>query len=158
MAKESAGILLYRERSKQIEVLLVHFGGPFWVRKDRGAWSIPKGELDSGQDPLTAAKRELHEETGISAAGDLIPLDPVRQAGGKVVHAGAMNGDVDAATTSNTFVIEWPRGSGSQQEFPEIDRAGWFTLDVAAEKIVKSQAGFIAQLRARLDSRRSPQL
>jgi predicted NUDIX family NTP pyrophosphohydrolase len=151
MSKQSAGILLYRERSNHLEVLLVHFGGPFWAGKDRGAWSIPKGELEPNEDPLTAAKRELEEETGVIASAELLPLDPIRQAGGKVVHAWAMRGDVDPnAIKSNMFVMEWPPNSGKQQEFPEIDRAEWLGVDVAEEKIMKSQAGFIAQLLAKL--------
>lgn len=151
MSKPSAGILLYRERSTQLEVLLVHFGGPFWARKDRGAWSIPKGEVEPNEDPLAAARRELEEETGVSASGELRPLDPIRQAGGKVVHAWAMQGDVDpSAVKSNTFAMEWPPNSGRQQEFPEIDRAQWFGVDVAEEKIMQSQIGFIVQLRTML--------
>jgi len=157
MPKRSAGILLYRERSNQLEVLLVHFGGPFWARKDRGAWSIPKGEVEPNEEPLAAAQRELEEETGVIASGELRPLDPIRQAGGKMVFAWAMRGDVDPGSiTSNTFTMEWPPNSGKQQEFPEVDRAQWFAVDVADEKIMTTQAGFIAQLRALLSRGQSP--
>ena len=151
MSRHSAGIILYRERPQGLEVLLVHFGGPLWARKDRGAWSIPKGEIEPNEEPLDTAKRELEEETGLRASAELRALDPIRQAGGKVVHAWAMRGDVDPATiTSNTFTMEWPPRSGKQQAFPEIDRAQWFAVDVAEDKIMHAQAGLIAQLRTML--------
>jgi predicted NUDIX family NTP pyrophosphohydrolase len=151
MIKRSAGILLFRESSSSIQVLLAHPGGPFWKRKDAGAWSIPKGELEEGEEPLSAAKREFQEETGFSLTFDLIPLQPLRQASGKVIFAWAARGDVDSSELkSNTFAMEWPPGSGRQQEFPEIDRAEWFPLDVARSKISKGQQGFLAELAAKL--------
>jgi predicted NUDIX family NTP pyrophosphohydrolase len=140
MAKKSAGVLLYRIRGEEIEVFLVHPGGPFWARKDRGAWSIPKGEFPPGEDPFAAALREFTEETGFQVSGRSYPLAPVRQRGGKIVYAWAIEGDVDAeAIRSNAFSLEWPLGSGRQKEFPEVDRAAWFTLAVAREKIVPGQ-------------------
>ena len=148
MPKKAAGLLLYRESARGLEVLLAHPGGPFWARKDDGAWSIPKGEFEEGEAPLDAAKREFEEETGFKPQGEAIPLEPLRQAGGKLVYAFAMRGDFDPATlTSNTFRMEWPPRSGRQQEFPEVDRAAWFPMDEAETKILKSQAGLLAQLR-----------
>jgi predicted NUDIX family NTP pyrophosphohydrolase len=147
MLKQSAGLLLYREKRGSLEVFLVHPGGPFWARKDDGAWSIPKGEFAGDEDALDAARREFQEETGYVVAGEYLPLMSVRQAGGKNVYAWAVRGDVDAATAkSNTFSIEWPRGSGKTREFPEIDRADWFALDVARRKILKSQLPLLEQL------------
>jgi predicted NUDIX family NTP pyrophosphohydrolase len=140
MAKTSAGLLLFRTRGGELEVLLVHPGGPFWAKKDEGAWSIPKGEIDEGEDPLAAAKREVQEELGAAPDGDFIPLAPVRQAGGKVVHAWAIEADIDpSAITSNTFQLEWPPRSGRQQTFPEVDRAAWFTISEARSKILGGQ-------------------
>ncbi len=151
MAKRSAGLLLFRERSGNLEVLLVHPGGPFWAKKDDGAWSIPKGEFEEGEEPLAAAKREFEEETGMRPEGEAIRLDPLRQAGGKLVHAYAMKGEFDVATLkSNAFSMEWPPKSGRRREFPEVDRAGWFALDVAGRKILKSQAPLLAQLARHL--------
>ena len=151
MAKQSAGLLLYRRRGGALEVLLVHPGGPFWARKDRAAWSIPKGELDPAEELLRAAQREFAEETGLVVAGDFRPLEPVRQPGGKVVHAFALEAEVDpAAIRSNSFEMEWPPGSGRRQAFPEVDRAGWFTLDQAREKIHKGQVPLLEQLQALL--------
>jgi len=153
MPKQSAGLLLFRERSGHLEVLLVHPGSPFWTRKDDGAWSIPKGEFAEGEDPLAAARREFEEETGFHAEGEAIALAPLKQAGGKTVHAWAVRGDLDAdGIRSNTFLLEWPPKSGRRQEFPEVDRAGWFPLDVARRKILKGQQGFIDQLEALLKS------
>ena len=147
MAKSSAGILLYRWRRSRLEVFLVHPGGPFWARKDLGAWTIPKGEFAAGEDALLAARRELLEETGISVDGEFIALAPIRQKGGKIVHAFAIRGDADpAAIASNRFVIEWPPRSGRQQEFPEVDRAGWFELAEAEQKLLASQRGLLAEL------------
>ena len=147
MAKTSAGLLLYRRRDDRIEVLLVHPGGPFWARKDAGAWSIPKGEAAEGEDLLARAKQEFAEETGATAEGDFQPLKPVHQSGGKTVHAWAVEGDCDAdAIRSNTFTLEWPPRSGRQQEFPEVDRAQWFDLAAAREKINKAQAALLDQL------------
>jgi predicted NUDIX family NTP pyrophosphohydrolase len=138
--KESAGLLLYRRAADGPEVLLVHPGGPFWARKDEHAWSIPKGELDDGEEPLTAARREFAEETGLTIEGDFRALPPCKPPGGKLVRAFAVEGDADAAAVkSNTFELEWPPRSGRRQEFPEIDRAAWFPLATARGKIHKGQ-------------------
>lgn len=133
-------------------MLLVHPGGPFWARRDAGAWSIPKGEYDEGEDPLACALRELEEETGTALApAELIELGSVKQKGGKVVTAWGAEGDLDAeAVRSNTFTIEWPPRSGRTAEFPEIDRAAWFGLDAAREKLVAAQATFLDRLLERL--------
>ena len=153
MAKKSAGLLLFRESTAGLEVLLVHPGGPFWAKKDDGAWSIPKGEFGDDEEPLTAAKREFEEEMGAPPAGEFIPLEPLRQPGGKLVFAWALQADFDTAQLkSNVFSMEWPPKSGRQQEFPEIDRAGWFPMETARVKILKGQAGLLDQL---LDQRRS---
>ncbi len=130
MPKRSAGLLGFRESDGVLEVLLVHPGGPFYARKDDGAWTIPKGEFDDGEAPLDAARREFREECGVAPAGEFLPLDTVRQAGlGKLVFAWAVRLDFDPATLrSNTFSLEWPPKSGKQVEFPEVDRAGWFTI------------------------------
>ena len=148
MGKKSAGLLMYRWRCGVPEVLLVHPGGPFWAKKDEGSWSIPKGEYTSEEeDPLEVAKREFHEETGFTASGEFIPLTPLKQPSGKIITSWAFEGDCDAsAIKSNTFVIEWPPHSGRQQEFPEVDRAGWFSIPAAKEKIIKGQAGFLDEL------------
>ena len=147
MAKLSAGLLLYRQHRGRTEVFLVHPGGPFWAKKDLGAWSIPKGEVPAGQDPLTQAKIELAEETGCTAAGEFHELKPVRQAGGKTVQAWAVPGDCDAQRiTSNTFSMEWPPKSGRTAEFPEVDRAAWFDLTTARQKINPAQAGFLDEI------------
>jgi len=157
MARSSAGILLYRWREGRLEVLLVHPGGPFWARKDAGAWSIPKGELADGEDPLLAARRELAEETGLAVDGEFLALTPIRQKGGKMVHGFALEGDCDpAAIRSNSFVIEWPPRSGRQRAFPEIDRAGWFGLAEARQKILASQAGLLDELERLLERRIAP--
>jgi len=154
MPKKSAGLLLFRETSGMLEVLLVHPGGPFWAKKDEGSWSIPKGEFEDGEDPLQAARREFEEETGFEARGDVIPLEPLRQPGGKVVHAWAMRKDLDpSGFRSNTFTMEWPPRSGKKQEFPEVDRAAWFPVESARRKILKGQAGFINQLEHTLGYR-----
>jgi len=147
MAKKSAGLLLYRWRRGVPEVLLVHPGGPSWAKKDEGSWSIPKGEYEPGEDPLEVAKREFQEETGYQATGEFIPLTPRKQPSGKVITAWAFEGDCDAsAVKSNTFSMEWPPRSGKQKEFPEIDRAGWFTIQMGKGKILKGQAGFSEEL------------
>ncbi len=147
MGKESAGILLYRRRASGLEVLLVHPGGPFWAKKDAGAWSIPKGEHDPGEDPLTAARREFTEETGFTAAGPFHPLTPLKQKSGKLVRAFACEGEADpGALQSNTFTLEWPPRSEKIQEFPEVDRAAWFSLEEVHEKIHPGQAGFLEEL------------
>jgi predicted NUDIX family NTP pyrophosphohydrolase len=146
--KTSAGILLYRMRDGGVEVFLVHPGGPYWVRKDDGAWSIPKGEAAEGVDLLKTAYTEFHEETGSALQGRPVPLEPLKQAGGKVVHAWAVQGDIDAASIrSNTFALEWPPRSGKTQEFPEVDRGGWFDLPSARRKLLPGQRGFIDQLQ-----------
>jgi predicted NUDIX family NTP pyrophosphohydrolase len=147
MTKRSAGLLLFREADGGREVLLVHPGGPFWAKKDAGAWSIPKGEIGEREDPLTAARREFEEETGVRPVGEALALEPRRQPGGKLVYAWAMRGDLDpAAVKSTTFSMEWPPRSGRQQEFPEIDRAEWFTLEEARTKILKGQVAFLDDL------------
>ena len=150
MSKRSAGILLYRGREDALRLLLVHPGGPFWAQKDEGAWSIPKGEIDADEDPLAAARREFEEELGSPVSGEFTALAPIRQASGKVVHAWAVEGDFDPATlTSGTFSMEWPPRSGHQQEFPEVDRAEWFTIDEAKGKINKAQIALLDQVSSR---------
>ena len=157
MPKKSAGLLLFRETRDGLEVLLVHPGGPFWARKDDGAWSIPKGEFEDGEDPLAAARREFEEETGARPpAGEPIPLEPVRQPSGKIVHAWAVRGDFDPRDLkSNTFRMEWPPRSGREGEFPEVDRAAWFTFEQARRKIQKGQIAIIDELQASFGDRRS---
>lgn len=149
MRKQSAGILLYRKNLNSLQVFLVHPGGPFFVNKDDGSWSVPKGEFLDDEDPLEAAKREFEEETGKVINGKFIALNPVTQKGGKTVQAWAVEGDIDPAIIkSNHFEIEWPPRSGKQKTFPEIDRAAWFDLDVARVKINPAQAVFIDELEA----------
>lgn len=144
--KTSAGILLYR-REPELQVFLVHPGGPFWAKKDLGAWSIPKGELGEGEEPLAAAIRELREETGFAVDGDFRELAPLRQKSGKTIRAWAVEGDCDPALLrSNLFSMEWPPKSGKQQEFPEADRGAWFGIDEARSRIVGGQAGFLDEL------------
>ena len=151
MEKVSAGILLYRKREGVLEFFLVHPGGPFFVNRDIGVWGIPKGEIDAGEDPLAAARREFEEETGFAARGAVLPLAPARQKGGKIVHAWATEGDCDPEKLkSNTFTMEWPPHSGRQREFPEVDRAGWFALDEAKRLINPAQAGFLEELERAL--------
>lgn len=152
MPKTSAALLLFR-RVGELEVLIAHMGGPFWARKDAGAWSIPKGEYSSGdEEPLAAALREFAEEMGSPAPpGDPVPLGTVKQSGGKAVTTFAVEGDFDlAGFRSNTFEMEWPRGSGRMQEFPEVDRAEWVTVDVAREKLVKGQVPVLDALLTHL--------
>jgi predicted NUDIX family NTP pyrophosphohydrolase len=147
MPKQSAGLLIYRRRYGELQVFLVHPGGPFWNNKDQGAWSIPKGEFAAGDDPLEAARREFHEETGFTANGEFVPFKPLKQPSGKIVHAWLMEGDYDPGQVrSNTFKLEWPRNSKKFIDVPEVDRADWFTLDVAREKILPGQQGFLDQL------------
>jgi predicted NUDIX family NTP pyrophosphohydrolase len=151
MAAISAGILLYRRKNGRLEVFLIHMGGPFWSKKDEGAWSIPKGLIDEGEDALEAARREFREETGQEARGEAIPLASIRQAGGKTVHAWAIEGDADAEhIVSNTYRVEWPAGSGKWRSYPEADRGGWFAVDEAAAKMVRGQRGLLEELAARL--------
>jgi predicted NUDIX family NTP pyrophosphohydrolase len=146
MPKESAGILLYRRREGRLEVFLVHPGGPYWKNKDEGAWMIPKGEFED-EDPLAAAKREFKEETGFEVEGDFKSMEPIKQSGGKVVHAFALEGNLDPESIeSNTFEMEWPPRSGKQQSFPEVDRAAWFTIEEGREKILKSQRPLLEEL------------
>ena len=147
MLKHSAGLLMYRFRGGVLEVFLVHPGGPYWAKKDLGAWSLPKGEYTPDEDALAAARREFTEETGFPAEGEFLPLTPLKQPSGKIIAAWAFQGDCDPeAVKSNTFSMEWPPRSGSQQEFPEIDRAGWFTLEEAKVKIIKGQKRFLEEL------------
>ncbi len=151
MAKKSAGILLYRFSNAALQVFLVHPGGPFFAKKDLGAWSIPKGEF-TDEDPLLAAKREFREETGIFLEGEFLALQPVRQKAGKEVYAWALEGDLDpSAIISNTFELEWPPRSGRYQSFPEVDRGEWFDLSTAREKINAAQEALIVELKERLD-------
>jgi predicted NUDIX family NTP pyrophosphohydrolase len=156
MAKQSAGILLYRGAGRAIEVLLVHPGGPYWKKKDLGAWSIPKGEWEEGEDLRACALRELKEELGAPpelAPDSLIELGTVRQKSGKVVHGWAAEADFDPAVLdSNVFSIEWPPRSGAQEEFPEVDRAEWFTPEVAREKLLAAQVELLERLLERLAS------
>jgi predicted NUDIX family NTP pyrophosphohydrolase len=156
MPKRSAGLLLYRRVEEGgLEVLLVHPGGPYWAKRDDGAWSVPKGELEEGEDPLDAAIREFREELGSHPPTDRPPvfLGEVRQSSGKLVSAWALEGDLDAgAVSSETFTMEWPPRSGRQSEFPEIDRAAWFGLDEARKRINPAQAAFLDRLAERFES------
>jgi predicted NUDIX family NTP pyrophosphohydrolase len=159
-SKKSAGLLLYRERQGSVEVFLAHPGGPFWAKKDDGAWTIPKGEFGSDEDSLDAAKREFREETGLNVNGEFQALEPVRQPSGKIVYAWAVRADADPSEVrSNTFSLEWPKGSGKIREFPEIDRADWFPIAVARQKLLKGQVAFLDRLQEdvlpRLKSRRA---
>lgn len=140
MPKRSAGLMMYRWREKKFEVFLVHPGGPFWAKKDKGAWSVPKGECAEEEDPLEAAKREFQEETGFTANGPFTELGTIKQAGGKLVMAWAFEGDCDPAKlTSNLCQVEWPPRSRRMIEFPEVDRGRWFSIPAAREHILKSQ-------------------
>ena len=147
MPKRSSGILMYRRTRSDIEFLLVHPGGPFWAKKDWGAWSIPKGEYSESEDPLTVARREFEEETGARVEGDFLPLGDLVQPGRKIVTAWAVEGDFDPSTLkSNEFELEWPPKSGRRTSFPEVDRAAWFSPDNARRKILPGQSEFIARL------------
>jgi predicted NUDIX family NTP pyrophosphohydrolase len=151
MAKESAGLLVYKIVAGRLFVFLAHPGGPFWAKKDLGAWSIPKGELDAGEDPLTAARREFREEIGQAVTGTFAPLKLCRQPGGKTVHAWTVEADVDETqVASNDFEIEWPPRSGRRQWFPEVDRAAWFDLDEARRRIMSGQLPLLNELAERL--------
>lgn len=159
MPASSAGLLLYRSTAQGWEVLLVHPGGPFWQRRDAGAWSIPKGEASEGEDLLATARREFREETGFSCGGKALPLGQVRQRGGKIVHAWAIRGDADPGRLhSNTFEMEWPLHSGKRRSFPEVDRAAWFDLAEARRRILPAQAVFLDALAAALEVDRTPEL
>lgn len=147
MTRQSAGLLLFRQHQEGLQVLLVHPGGPFWANRDAGAWSIPKGEFTEGEDPIAAARREFEEETGSRIEGTARSLGSVKQSGGKVVFAWAVEADVDpTGFRSNTFAMEWPPRSGRQQEFPEVDRAEWFDLDEARTKINPAQSVLLDRL------------
>ena len=153
MPKQSAGLLMYRLRDRRIEIFLVHPGGPFWAKKDLGAWSIPKGEYAEGENPLDAARREFTEETGFAAEGNFVDLGTVKQAGGKIVSVWAVEGDCDPAKLrSNMCLIEWPPRSGRKIEIPEVDRGAWFTVEEARERILKSQEPIVDLLLERLNS------
>ncbi len=155
MAKVSAGLLMYRVRDGQVEVLLVHPGGPFWKNKDDGAWSIPKGEVAEGEELEAAGCREFEEELGFKPTGPLVALGSVKQKSGKLVYAWAFEGDCDPdGIRSNTFAMEWPPKSGKMQEFPEIDRAAFFDLDKARQKILPTQTGFLDRLVETLQPKR----
>ena len=157
MAKRSAGILIYRRAAAGIEVFLVHPGGPFWAKKDDGVWSIPKGECAPGEDGLAAARRELAEETGLRPGGEFLQLGSFRQSSAKTVEVWAVEGEADPARlASNSFAMEWPPRSGQIREFPEVDRAGWFSLPEAARKVVKGQAPILEALDARLGNAAHP--
>jgi predicted NUDIX family NTP pyrophosphohydrolase len=147
MKPVSAGLLMFRRSRPELEVFLVHPGGPFWQKKDLGAWSIPKGESTTGEDGLAAAKREFEEETGIKPVGEFLPLDDIKQPSGKVITAWAFEGNCDPAEIrSNVFSIEWPPKSGRTQEFPEVDRAAWFSIENARTHILRGQVGFLDRL------------
>lgn len=151
MARRSAGLLPYRRRGGTLEVFLVHPGGPYWARKDDGAWSIAKGEYAEDEEPVAAAHREFAEETGFQPTGPLIPLTTIKQPGGKFVSAWAVEFDADPARlTSTVLQMEWPRGSGRMQEFPEVDRAAWFGVDEAMRKLLAGQRPLLVELRTRL--------
>jgi predicted NUDIX family NTP pyrophosphohydrolase len=154
MAKRSAGLVMHRSTQEQLEILLVHPGGPLWARKDFGAWSIPKGEYDENEEPLKAAVREFREETGCNATGHFLELGSVKQAGGKTVVAWAVEGDCDSSRiASNLCRMEWPPGSGRQIEFPEVDRARWFTIEEAKTYLLKGQVPFLEILSKLLNHR-----
>jgi predicted NUDIX family NTP pyrophosphohydrolase len=148
MAKLSAGLILFRVTNNIAEVLIGHPGGPFWAKKDAAAWSIPKGEYEEGEDPWEVARREFHEEIGFEAPhGDRIDFEPLKQPSGKIITAYAVKGDLDiTGSRSNTFEMEWPKGSGKIQEFPEIDRVAWFTVAEARTKLLKGHVPFLDKL------------
>ena len=151
--RKSAGILVYKKKEGSLELFLVHPGGPFWKGKERGAWSIPKGEFTDNEDALAAAQREFEEETGQQIFGDFMELNTIQQKGGKLVYAWAVEGDIDAASiVSNTFKQEWPYKSGKWQTYPEVDKAGWFSVEEAREKINPAQAALIDDLIDKLNN------
>jgi predicted NUDIX family NTP pyrophosphohydrolase len=151
MPKRSAGIVLYRLKNGELEIFLVHPGGPFWINKDAGAWSIPKGEIEEGEDPLAVAVREFKEETGQQITGDFEQLQPVKQKAGKIITAWAVKGNVDEnRIISNTFEIEWPPKSGKMRAFPEIDKAEWFGISDARDKLNPGQVGLLDELTHKL--------
>ena len=153
MTKKSAGILLYRSQNKQIQVLLVHPGGPFWAKKDAGSWSVPKGELNENENILDAAIREMEEETGFKASGTFISLRPVKQSSGKIIYAFAAQNDFNPENLqSNTCIVEWPPRTGKKLEIPEVDKAEWFSLDKAKEKIVKGQLQILIELEQKIEN------
>jgi predicted NUDIX family NTP pyrophosphohydrolase len=155
VAKQSAGLLLFRRKERGLEVFLVHPGGPLWAKEDLGAWSIPKGEYAHGEDPLAAARREFQEETGLPIDGEFIALGTIRQAGGKLVSAWAVEGDCDPAKlTSNRFEMQWPPRSGRIAQFPEVDRGGWFTLNEAHERILPSQRPILERVEEKVGRQR----
>lgn len=151
MPKKSAGILFYRFADGLPEVLLVHPGGPFWVKKDIGAWSVPKGEFEPGEEPLAAAIREVKEELGIDVSGEFVELAPARQKSGKIIYTWALQRDVDVSSiTSNTFELEWPPKSGKTILIPEVDKAGWFNMQEARDKIIPGQVPVLESLAEKL--------
>jgi predicted NUDIX family NTP pyrophosphohydrolase len=153
MPKQAAGILLYRRGRNGLEVLLAHPGGPLWARKDYGAWTLPKGQFTDGELPLDAAKREFEEEMGSKPAGEFQTLGTLKQPSGKIIHAWAAEGEFDCATVkSNLFTMQWPPRSGTMSEFPEVDRAAWFSIEEARVKILKGQSPFLDRLLALLNS------
>ena len=148
MPKRSAGLVIYRRKERELEVFLVHPGGPLWAKKDLGAWSIPKGEYSAEEEPLAAARREFEEETGVRVDGDFVELGTIRQAGGKLVTAWAVEGDFDPEKlVSNSVEMEWPPRSGRMVKFPEVDRGAWLRLGEAEEKILASQRALLERLR-----------
>ena len=154
MAKASAGLLMYRMRNDQCEVLLVHLGGPFWAKKDSGAWFVPKGEVNPGEDELAAAQREFEEETGLQPRPQFLPLGSIKHKTGKTVTAWAFAGDCDPESLrSNTFQMEWPPNSGQTKEFPEIDRAAFFSMEAAREKMHPAEFEFVSRLVEQLARR-----
>ena len=157
--KRSAGLLLYRRKAKDFEVFLVHPGGPFWRNKDDGAWTVPKGLIEPGEDPLAAARREFSEETGFAPNGDFVELGTFKQPGGKHVLVWAVEGDCNPAKLiSNEFEMEWPPRSGKRQRFPEVDRGGWFSIDDAREKMLIGQRPMLdAFLKTRARKRAPPE-
>lgn len=151
--KQSAGILLFREREMVLQVFLIHYGGPFWVKKDDGSWSVPKGEFTENENPMDAALREFYEETGMELKpSHIIPLNSVKQKGGKVIHCWAVEGDIDSdKIVSNEFEMEWPPKSGKKKSFPEVDRGDWFNVETAKRKINVAQVQFIDELQSKFN-------